>query len=153
MNFSEGDFKYGKVTSSLLAASFIFASISASAFVLPSVTFAQGVAPSPQEQCFSTLKANLEETSLFSNPLTELASTTYADIAPQFSQKYKSLNSFGIQVDQGVITMRVYSFGRQTGYMHPPLLPFPSFYKSDTWTTPAKEYIISEEYVTDPSWC
>lgn len=116
--------------------------------VVPGSVFAQGAGVTQEEQCYDTLKANMAETSLWNDALSQIATTTYADLA--FSPKYKNLSSFGIETDQGVITMRLFSFGRQTGYQHPPEFPFPSSYKSDEWTTPSKEYIIAEEYVTDP---
>ncbi len=106
---------------------------------------------SSRAQCFSTLKDNLTEAGIFTDPLVELNKMSYQDIEPKFSQNYKSLTSFGIELDKGNIEMRVYSFGQQTGYIHPPKLPFPSSYESDTWIGPTKEFIVAEEYVIDAS--
>ncbi len=123
--------------------------------VLLVVPFFVGAAPtsdqSSRAQCFSTLKENLTEAGIFTEPLLELNKMSYQDIEPKFSQNYKGLTSFGIELDKGNIEMRVYSFGRQTGYIHPPKLPFPSSYKSDAWIGPTKEFIVAEEYVVDPS--
>ena len=109
----------------------------------------EDTAESVQAQCFTTLKENLKEAGTFSQPLIELNKLSYPDIESKFSENYKNLSSFGIELDKPLLEMRVYSFGRQTGYVHPPKLPFPSSYKSDTWIDPAKEFIISEEYSVD----
>ena len=106
---------------------------------------------SPQVQCFSTLKENMAEAVVFAVPLQQLATTTYTDIEPRFSRNYGNMSSFGIDVSKPVLELRLYSFGRQTGYVHPPKLPLPSSTGSDTWADPAKEFIIAEEYVVDQS--
>lgn len=112
----------------------------------PVVVFAQNT---EQSQCFSTLKENMAEAAIFTDPLTQLKNTTYTQLEPKFSQYYKNLASFGIEIDKPDLEMRIYSFGEQTGYIHPPKLPFPSSYKSDMWIEPAREYILAEEYVLD----
>ena len=105
---------------------------------------------STQEQCFIDLKASLAETGLFEAPLTELGARTYSDIAPLFGEKKNTLTSFDVTVDQPILGIRLYSFGQQTGYTHPPKTVLPVYTKSDTWGDPVKEYVIAEEYVTDP---
>ncbi len=104
---------------------------------------------SSQAQCFATLKENMAEIEVFAFPLSKLATTTYAELEPKFSKNYKNLSSFGIEINKPILEMRLYSFGAQTGYIHPPKLPLPSSYGSDTWAEPAKEFIIAEEYVVD----
>ena len=123
-------------------------------FMVPSLASAQTSASSDQAtrtQCFATLKENMAEAEIFSEPLTTLATTTYADIEPKFSAYYKNLSSFGVETDKGDLEMRMYSFGRLTGYVHPPKMPFPSSYKSDMWSEPTKEFIVAEEYAVDPT--
>jgi len=100
-------------------------------------------------QCFDTLKENMAETTIFSLPLQTLATTTYADLESKFSKNYTGLSSFGIDIDRPDLEMRLYSFGRQTGYQHPPKLPLPSSTKSELWGETSKEYIVAEEYITD----
>jgi len=102
-----------------------------------------------RSQCFATLKENMSEAKIFSKPLEELQKLTYETLEPKFSENYKQLSSFGLELDKGIIEMRVYSFGRQTGYIHPPDLPLPSSTKSDKWESATKEFIVAEEYVTD----
>jgi len=116
--------------------------------LMPSTLFASE--QDIRSQCFSTLKNNLSEVTIFSDPLKELQKMSYVDLEPKFSENYKNLESFGIQIDRGDLEMRLYSFGRQTGYIHPPKLPLPSTQKSDTWKEPAKEFIVAEEFVKDP---
>jgi hypothetical protein len=101
-------------------------------------------------QCFQGLKDNMVEAGIFSEPLQEIEKMTYADLATKFSRNYKNLSSFGLDINQSNFEMRVYSFGRQTGYIHPPLSPFPISTKADLWEEPAKEFIIAEEYVNEP---
>jgi hypothetical protein len=128
----------------LFVFSFVLSSLSSSLFVS-----AQEPDTSVQARCFADLKENMKESVIFSNPAKEIDTMTYADLSSKFSQKYKELQSFGIGVDTGVFAMRTYSFGNQTGYIHPPKSMFPDSYKSDTWASPSKEYIVAEEYVTD----
>lgn len=100
-------------------------------------------------QCFDTLKVNMEEAKIFSTPLQELQKMSYGELEPMFSVNYKNLSSFGIEIDRGDLEMRLYSFGRQTGYIHPLDLPIPSSVQSDKWTEPAKEFIVAEEFIID----
>lgn len=123
--------------------------VAVAAFLIaPSVSFASE--QNVRAQCFSTLKDNLSESALFATPLKTLQPMTYAELEPKFSENYKNLESFGIQIDRADLEMRLYSFGRQTGYVHPPKLPLPSPQKSDTWKEPAKEFIVAEEFIKDP---
>lgn len=120
------------------------------AFILPMYASAQTASDNAtRAQCFATLKENMAETSIFSQPLKTLATTTYADLESKFSKNYTSLSSFGIDIDRPDFEMRLYSFGRQTGYQHPPKLPLPSSTKSELWGENSKEYIVAEEYITD----
>ena len=100
-------------------------------------------------QCFETLKENMGETTVFTEPLKTLSKIKYSDLDAQFSKNYKSLTSFGIDIDRGDFEMRTYTFGRPTGYVHPPKLPFPVSTKSELWEKPWSEYLIAEEYVID----
>lgn len=148
-----------KITSQIFCLSILALSISPINFVLAASSLSATntnatVSASDQvtrEQCFATLKENLVEAGTFTDPLVELSKMTYADIEPNFSQNYKNLASFGIELDKPNLEMRVYSFGRQTGYVHPPKMPFPSSYKSDMWIGPTKQFIVSEEYSVDQS--
>jgi hypothetical protein len=101
-------------------------------------------------ECFQGLRDNMVEAGIFSEPLQEIEKMTYADLATRFSRNYKNLTSFGLDISQPDLEMRVYSFGKQTGYIHPPLAPFPISTKADLWEEPAKEFIIAEEYVNEP---
>jgi hypothetical protein len=104
---------------------------------------------SVRTQCFATLKDNMLQTKTFGEPLKRLYSARYSDVESQFSKNYKNLSSFGIDISKGDLEMRVYSFGRQTGYQHPPKSPLPVSTKSDMWSTPASEFIVAEEYIVD----
>lgn len=102
-----------------------------------------------RQQCFSTLKENMKEASIFSVPLQTLATTTYADLSLKFGEKKKMLFLFDLGIDKNLLGFRLYSFGRQTAYTYPQKSLFPISTKSDTWGDPVKEYIVGEEYVTD----
>lgn len=130
------------VSSLLVMVTLVFAPFSTMAQTQPSA--------SAQEQCFDTLKDNLREAGIFAEPLAELESRSYTDIAALFGEKKKMLSSFDVTVDEPVLGIRLYSFGDQTGYTHPPKTVLPIFTKSDTWGGPVKEYVLAEEYVTDP---
>lgn len=105
-----------------------------------------------RSECFGTLKENMAEIGMLARPeLKELKDADYSQIEGKFSRYYKNASSFGIDVDSPVFEMRLYSFGRQTGYVHPPMSPFPSTTQSEKWDSPAKEFIVAEEYVKDPS--
>jgi hypothetical protein len=134
---------------------FIVRSVSFVIYIFLAAPFFAGANDSDEHrirtQCFSTLKENLTEAGIIEHTpaLLEFNKMTYADVEPLFSENYKNLSSFGIELSEASLEMRVYSFGRQTGYVHPPKLPFPSSYESDTWASPAKEFIIAEEYAVD----
>lgn len=117
----------------------------------PVATFAQTGEVSVEAQCFDTLKQNIIEAKVFSDAQSELVTLSYNEVSNNFSAKYKTLVPFGIGVDEPIFTNRVYSFGEQTGYTHPPVSAFPSSIKSVAWENPVKEYVIGEEYVTDPA--
>jgi hypothetical protein len=105
-----------------------------------------------QALCFEMLKNDLTETGTFFTPLQELEGMTYQDLEAGFSRTYKSLSSFGnLEVGAPIIEHRIYSFGEQTGYIHPPLSPFPSSLNSEQWDTPARQYIVVEEYINTPT--
>jgi hypothetical protein len=74
----------------------------------------------------------------------------YEDVANGFSDYYKNMSSFGIDLLSPDFDMRVYSFGKETGYQHPPFSPFPTYTLSEKWSKPAKQYVIAEEYVRNP---
>lgn len=104
---------------------------------------------SVQEQCFLTLKDNLSEAGIFAEPLAEFGDRSYSEIAPLFGEKKNMLSSFDVTIDEPSLGIRLYSFGQQTGYTHPPKSVLPVYTKSDTWGDPVKEYVLAEEYVTD----
>lgn len=124
-------------------------------FCLFSVPFAlvtadEDVSNTSEEQCFQMLKYDMTEAGTFYAPLQELEAMTYQDLESGFSRFYKNLSSFGnFEINQGDIEMRIYSFGAQTGYIHPPLSPYPVSTKSEMWDEPAKENILIEEYIVD----
>lgn len=103
-------------------------------------------------QCLQNLQTNLVETNLFAPEATDnLDALSYEKLEPRFSKYYKSLSSFGVDLDAPLFEWRIYSFGEQTGYVHPPYSPFPASTKADQWGEPTKQYIVLEEYVTDES--
>lgn len=128
----------------LFVFSFVLSSLSSSLFVS-----AQEPDTSVQAQCFATLKENMKEVSAFSVPLNLISTTTYTDISSKFGPVRKTLQSFDITVDKNILGIRLYSFGNQTGYVHPPKSVLPVSSKSETWGDSIKEYIIAEEYITD----
>jgi hypothetical protein len=103
-----------------------------------------------REQCFASLKDDLREARIFDVPLAEMDTLTYATLETQFSRLYTGLSSFGIETDKAQFAMRVYDFGSQTGYVHPPYAPLPVVERSEAWATATKQFIIAEEYVIDP---
>lgn len=115
----------------------------------PLTSSAQVGDTSVQAQCFDTLRENMFESEFLIVPATTLASISYTEIEADFSAEYGSLSSFDMTTDQQQFSSRIYSFGEQTGYVHPPVSAFPSYTDSDTWSEPAREYVIGEEYVTD----
>ncbi len=100
-----------------------------------------------QEQCFTQLQSSVLSVPAFSSVHEEVKVLNYADVQGGLSDYYKNVSSFGVDLRSPDFDMRVYSFGRDTGYQHPPFSPFPTYTLSDKWETPAKEYIYAEEYV------
>jgi hypothetical protein len=100
-----------------------------------------------QEQCFTQLQSSIASIPSFSSVHEKIKVLNYADVQGEFSSYYKNISSFGVDLRSPDFDMRVYSFGRDTGYQHPPFSPFPTYTLSDKWEEPAKEYIIAEEYV------
>lgn len=100
-----------------------------------------------QKQCFEDLKVSVSATPAFSYVSEQIKNLTYEDVSAGFSKSYANISSFGIDLLSPDFDQRIYSFGRDTGYQHPPFSPFPTYTLSDKWETPAKEFIISEEYV------
>jgi len=100
-----------------------------------------------QEECFTYLKSSILAVPAFSSVHSVVKDSSYSDVQNQLSDYYKNVSSFGIDLRSPDFDMKVYSFGRDTGYQHPPFSPFPSYTMSDKWETPAKEYIYAEEYV------
>ncbi len=102
-----------------------------------------------QEECFTQLQSSALEIPAFSRLHEQMKGLKYSDVSSSFSPYYKNISSFGIDLRSPDFDMRLYSFGRDTGYQHPPFSPFPIYTLSDKWEEPAKEYIIAEEYVRD----
>ncbi|PCI25089.1 hypothetical protein COB57_02615 [Candidatus Peregrinibacteria bacterium] len=107
-------------------------------------------AASVEESCFIDLQENVKKIGLFGNENKDLFDMSYSDIEKKFSKNYKNMSSFGIDLDDNLFEMRLYSFGDQTGYIHPPYSPYPVSKKTDTWSKATKEFIIAEEYVRLP---
>lgn len=103
---------------------------------------------STREACFSELQSNMSEIGVFEGPYWELWSKSYSDL--DFSRYYKNMSSFWIDINEPLFEMRLHSFGRQTGYMHPPYSPFASSTQSERWDEAAREFIVAEEYITKP---
>ncbi len=109
--------------------------------------FAQVTSVEKQQECFADLKSSVLAVPAFSSLHDEVENLTYNDIQADISDYYKNVSSFGVDLRSPDFDMRVYSFGRDTGYQHPPYSPFPTYTLSDKWKTPAREYIFAEEYV------
>jgi hypothetical protein len=105
---------------------------------------------SPQEACYSALKENAVSIPAFSEALQSINALSYSDVEGKFSRYYKDMSSFGIDLDQPLFQSRFYFFGQDTGYRHPPVSPFPSSLQTESWDTNGKEFIIMEEYLTNP---
>lgn len=103
-----------------------------------------------REKCYLTLRENMNGAGIFVEPLKTLESIDYKNLESLYSRNYKSLSSFGIEIDRPDFEMRTYSFGRETGYVHPPKTIFPITTKSETWESPLSEFVVLEEYVVDP---
>ena len=103
-----------------------------------------------QSKCFNTLKSNLSEIWIFEKPYSYIKNISYENI--NFSRYYKNMSSFWIDLDKSLFEMRLYSFWKQTWYIHPPYSPFAVSTKSEKWDSASKEYIIAEEYITKPDW-
>lgn len=132
-----------KITS-LCGALLLFVALAGSAQAADSVEM--------RSQCFTDLKSNLAETGMFASEVsTNLDDMNYEELQALFSDYYGALSSFGIDIDEPLFEWRIYSFGEQTGYVHPPYSPFPASTKADTWADPAKQYVVLEEYITDES--
>ncbi len=109
--------------------------------------FSARAAEDKQQECFSQLQNSVSASPTFAPVQEQVKKLTYNDVNKNFSDYYKNGSSFGIDLRSPDFDMRVYSFGRQTGYQHPPFSPFPTYTLSDKWVDPAKEFIIAEEYV------
>lgn len=103
--------------------------------------------PNSQEECFTQLQSSVQAVPAFKAVHEQIKTLNYADAQGGFSDYYKNISSFGVDLRSPDFDMRVYSFGRDTGYQHPPFSPFPTYTLSDKWEEPAKEFIIAEEYV------
>lgn len=100
--------------------------------------------------CYTDLLSESAAIPSMASVYTTFAELSYDEVRAGLSNSYNNYESFGLSVDKPVLTMRVASFGAQTGYQHPPYTPFPSTQLSDKWEEPAKEHIYVEEYVTNP---
>ncbi len=103
-----------------------------------------------QEKCFNDLVQNVWKINVWWTWSKEINNLNYSDI--NFSKYYKNISSFGIDIDEPLFEMRLYSFWEQTGYIHPPYSPYPTYTESDKWEETAKEYIVAEEYIVNPEW-
>ncbi len=112
------------------------------------LVFANNLATT-REECYNTLKENLTEIGIFKEAEKEFKDLNYPNFEKKLSRNYKNMSSFGIDVDEAIFEQNVYSFGKQTGYMHPPFSPFPTYEKAEKWENPAKQNIYTEEFVKD----
>lgn len=102
---------------------------------------------SVQKECFLSLQKSVLETPSFSPVHDQMRQLQYENIEVGFSKYYRNISSFGIDLRSPDFDMRVYSFGPETGYQHPPFSPFPTYTLSEKWEEPAKQFIVAEEYV------
>ncbi|MEF2175901.1 MAG: hypothetical protein V3575_05490 [Candidatus Absconditabacteria bacterium] len=100
-----------------------------------------------REECFEILKQNLKETELFKEESETIKDISYKQLDKEFSKYYKDMSSFGLELREPRFLHRVYSFGEQTAYKHPPFSNFPTYTNSDKWDKAAKENIITELFV------
>lgn len=107
-------------------------------------------APEGKSHCYTILKENLAELHIFADAEKTLRNLPYPKLKEVFSPYYKNISSFGVDLSDPNFEMRLYSFGEQTGYVHPPQGPFPLTTKSDEWENPVKQNIIAEEYLKTP---
>ena len=119
--------------------------------VLP-VTKAEDIVTetSVQMTCFDTLKDNLSEIPDFEQVSMELEEKEYSNIDKHFSDYYKNMSYFGIDLDEPRFETRLYSYGEETGFINPPFSPFPVSTGTDMWTEPARQNMILEEYIRTP---
>lgn len=118
-------------------------------FLSPTLTSAQSDV-NIRSQCFDRLKEQALQIEDFRLARAELEAIDYATLDNRLSRYYQGHSSFGIDVDQPIFDLRVFSFGRQTGYVHPPYSPFPVGAKSEQWKMAAKEFILAEEFIRNP---
>lgn len=102
-----------------------------------------------RESCFAEIQESLLEIGIFNDAFEHLNGREYKHMERKFSPFYKNMSSFGVDLDEPRFDIRIYDWGAQTGYIHPPLSPFPSSKQSDIWEKPAKQNIYAEEYIRD----
>lgn len=100
-----------------------------------------------QRECFLSLQKSVLETPSFAPVHDQVRQLQYEDVEVGFSKYYRNISSFGIDLRSPDFDMRIYSFGTETGYQHPPFSPFPTYTLSEKWVEPAKQFIVAEEYV------
>ena len=132
----------------MLQKSFLFLCLIFINFLLSINTFADS---SIQEKCFNNLVKNIEKLPNFQKPLETISKMDYSSLEKDFSKYYKNMSSFGVDLDTDLFEMRLYSFGEQTGYNHPPFSPYPISTKTEKWNNNAKEFILAEEYIRLPN--
>ena len=103
-----------------------------------------------QIACFKTLQSESLKIADFYLAAEVVEGLDYATLNREMSDYYPGHSSFGIEVDQPLFDMRLYSFGRQTGYLHPPYSPFAIGEEINQWDEAAKEFILAEEYIRTP---
>jgi hypothetical protein len=100
-----------------------------------------------QRECFLSLQKSVLETPSFAPVHDQVRQLQYENVEVGFSKYYRNISSFGIDLRSPDFDMRLYSFGDETGYQHPPFSAFPTYTLSEKWEEPAKQFIVAEEYV------
>ncbi len=105
-----------------------------------------------RQSCYSDLTDYMSDIGATQAAIEWLENFTYEQLEEEFSRKYQEMSSFGIDLYEPLFSMRLHSYWQQTQYQHPPYSPYPVYDRTEQWQYPAKEFIIAEEYVTDPEW-
>jgi len=106
-----------------------------------------------QKECYNNVLKNIKKLDpIWNEWYKDIFNKKYSFINKNLSKKYKNMSSFWIDLDTPNFEMKVYSFGKQTWYVHPPYSPYPVSTKTEKWITPAKEFIYAEEYIKTQKW-
>ncbi|MBS8121969.1 hypothetical protein [Candidatus Vampirococcus lugosii] len=116
-------------------------------FLIPIVTYGT---QDMREECYNDLTNYMSKVEQFKPAYEMIQDLGYDKLSESFSKKYENMSSFGVDLNKPILSMRLHSFGEQTSYQHPPYSPFPIYEGTEKWENPVKEFIIAEEFVTNP---